>query len=81
MARDGSVDALATASTEDARRVQQRLAAGFTELDIMPTVNDLPEHMRGDAFKQRFGHVGSPAYQAVMDVIEHRISASTLYRN
>jgi hypothetical protein len=73
--------ALATASTEDARRVQQRLAAGFTELDIMPTVNDLPEHMRGDAFKQRFGHVGSPAYQAVMDVIERRISASTLYRN
>ena len=73
--------ALATASTDDARQVQQRLAAGFTELDIMPTVNDLPEHIRGDAFKQRFGHVGSPAYQAVMDVIERRISASTLYRN
>jgi hypothetical protein len=73
--------ALATESTEDARQLQQRLATGLTELDIMPTVSDLPEHMRGDAFKQRFGHVGSPAYQAVMDVIEHRISASTLYRN
>ena len=72
--------ALATTTGEDARRVQQRIAGGISEPDIMPVVRDLPEHMRSDAFRRHFGHVGSPAYQAVMDDIERRISASSLYR-
>ncbi|MDJ0739630.1 MAG: hypothetical protein QNJ91_07930 [Gammaproteobacteria bacterium] len=72
--------ALATRSVDDARRVQQRLAAGVAETDVMPVVDDLPEHLRGAVFKERFGHVGSPAYHAVMDDIERRIDASALYR-
>ena len=72
--------ALATASSGDARRVQQRLAGGISEVDVMPVVSDLPEHMRSEAFRRNFGHVGSPAYQAVMNDIERRISNSTLYR-
>jgi hypothetical protein len=47
----------------------------------MPPARDLPEHMRGETFKQRFGYVGSPAYQQVMDEIERRINACGLYRN
>jgi hypothetical protein len=72
---------LATGSEQDARRVQQRLAAGIAETDIMPLARDLPEHLRGDAFRQRFGHVGSPAYRQAMDEIERRISACSLYRD
>jgi hypothetical protein len=71
---------IATRSASDARRIQQRLAAGVTETDIMPPAGDLPEHMRGDAFRQRFGHVGSPAYQRMMAEIEQRIDACALYR-
>ena len=70
----------ATRSREDARRVQQHLATGLKETDIMPPARDLPEHMRADAFKRRFDYVGSPQYQAVMEEIERRIDGCALYR-
>jgi len=70
---------LATRSPQDARRVQQRLAAGVKETDIMPRAKDLPEHMRSDVFSQRFGHIGSPAYRRMMEEIEARINACSLY--
>ena len=71
----------ATRSREAAIQLQRRLAKGIVEADIMPPARDLPEHMRGETFKQRFGYVGSPAYQQVMDEIERRINACGLYRN
>jgi hypothetical protein len=70
---------LATRSAADARLVQQRLAAGVDETDIMPPARDLPEHMRADVFKQRFRYVGSPEYQEIMDEIDRRISTCSLY--
>lgn len=70
---------LATRSEKDARRVQQRLAAGVAETDIMPRARDLPEHMRADAFKRQFGYVGSPEYQAIIEEIDRRISTCNLY--
>ena len=70
----------ATRSSEAAEQVQQRLAKGVAEADIMPPARDLPEHMGSEAFKQRFGYVGSPAYQKLIDEIEHRINACSLYR-
>lgn len=73
--------ALASRSDDDARRLQQRMASGIQESDIMPPVGDLPEHMRSAVFKQRFGHVGSPAYHAMMDDIDRRIDACGLYRD
>lgn len=71
---------LVTGSRSAARRMQQRLSAGISEDDIMPRVDDLPEHMRSAVFKERFGHVGSPAYHATMEEIERRIDACALYR-
>jgi hypothetical protein len=71
----------ATRSREAAKQVQRRLAMGIVEADIMPPARDLPEHIRSETFKQRFGYVGSPAYQEVMDEIERRINACGLYRN
>ncbi len=72
---------LATRSQNDARRLQQRMAAGVVEGDIMPPARDLPENMRSDAFKQRFGYVGSPAYRQLMDEIEQRVNSCSLYQN
>lgn len=71
---------LATHSVEDARYVQQRLAAGVAETDIMPPAKDLPENLRGDAFKNRFGSIGSRRYQALIDEIDARIDACSMYR-
>lgn len=70
---------LATSSAEQARRVQELLAAGIEETDIMPPVRDLPEHMRKAEFKRRFGGVGSTRYDQVKNEIERRIAACRLY--
>ena len=72
--------ALATASPQEARRVQAFVARGISETDIMPRARDLPEHMNAAEFQRRYGGVGSPAYQAVMDDIERRIDACTIHR-
>lgn len=72
---------LATRSPESAHAVQRRLAAGLVETDLMPPARDLPEHMDAATFKQRFGYVGSPAYHAMMQEIEQRIDACSLYNN
>lgn len=70
---------LAARSQHEAHRLQKRLAAGVLETDIMPLARDLPEHMDSEAFRERFGHVGSPAYQQAIDEIDRRISKCSLY--
>jgi hypothetical protein len=70
---------LASRSPESARRLQRRLAAGVADGDLMPPADDLPEHLRGNAFQQRFDYIGSPAYREMMQEIERRIDACGLY--
>ncbi len=71
---------LATRSPESARRLQQRVAAGVRESDLMPEIADLPEYMPAAEFKRRFGGVDAPAYKRMMQDIEARIAACALYR-
>lgn len=73
--------ALATGSPGQARWVQQRLAAGVQDGDLMPNAADLPEHLSGEAFASRFSHVGSPAYREMVAEIEGRIAACGLYHD
>ena len=70
---------LATASAEQARWVQKRLAARIRETEIMPRVHDLPEHMGQAEFERRFGSVGSARYNQITDEIERRLGACRLY--
>jgi hypothetical protein len=72
---------LALASETSARRVQQFMSRGVAEPDIMPLAIDLPEGMSEAEFQRRYRAVGSPEYRALMDVIERRVSACTLYRS
>ena len=46
----------------------------------MPEVADLPEYMPEAEFKRRFGGVGAPPYQRMMQDIERRVAACPLYR-
>ena len=71
---------LATQSPASARGLQRRVTAGVREADLMPETADLPEFMPEAEFKRRFGGVGAPAYQRMMQDIERRVAACPLYR-
>ena len=71
----------ATRSADGARAFQQRVAAGVREPDMMPEVADLPEFMAEAEFKRRFGGIGAPAYNKLMQDIERRVAACALYRS
>ncbi|MAP10986.1 MAG: hypothetical protein CMQ61_02915 [Gammaproteobacteria bacterium] len=71
---------MALHSTEYARRLQQRVAAGLKDAQLMPSVKGLPEMMNRGEFERRFERVGSPAYERMMSQIERRLDAIRLYR-
>lgn len=60
--------------------LQQRLTAGLGDDDLMPDVSDLPEFMNQQEFRRRYGGPGSPAYQRMMDDIEGRLDATSVFR-
>jgi hypothetical protein len=69
----------ATAFTR-ASEVQTRAAKSLTESDVMPKVNDLPEHMSEAEFQRRFGGVDSPRYNNMIAEIDRRVERLPLYR-
>jgi hypothetical protein len=70
----------AAQSAASARNLQQRLATGILERQVMPITEDLPEFMPEPEFKRRFGGIDAPAYKQMMAEIERRIAALALYR-
>lgn len=71
---------LASAGAEGARQLQQRVARGVAEADVMPVSADLPEFMPEAEFVKRFGGVGGPGYDSMMNEIETRIDALPINR-
>jgi uncharacterized protein YfiM (DUF2279 family) len=71
---------LATGSDAAARAFQARTAPGVVESDLMPAVDGLPDHLSEAEFTRRFGRVGSPAYNTVIDDITRRVTALPLFR-
>lgn len=67
-------------AVRDPARLQARLAAVAGEADFMPAVDDLPEFLDEPTFRERFGGVGAPAYQALVADIEARIDALPVLR-
>ena len=72
--------ALAAGAAAGRERLRKTLVAGLSENDLIPQVRDLPEFMPQADFVRRFGGVGQPRYQAMVDRIEQRIAALPLYR-
>lgn len=70
----------ATASLDRAGALRLRLARGVRDSDLLPPVDGLPEHMSRAELERRFGGVGSPAYQAVVEEVERRVARLALYR-
>ncbi len=71
----------AVASPASARKLQQFLGGGsLKETDFMPSVEGLPEFMPEAEFKSRFGGIGAPAYNKMMQEIERRVAALAVNR-
>lgn len=62
------------ATGNSAAKIQALLASGKGEGAYMPSVQGLPEFMGAQKFARVYGSVGSPAYNAVAQDIEQRIS-------
>ncbi len=71
---------LATQSSGSAVRVQNLLAKGIVEADIMPKTRDLPKPMSASQFKQQFGEVDSERYKKILHKIERRLDNCSLYK-
>jgi hypothetical protein len=57
------------------QRLQEALAGGVKESDVMPAWADLPEFMSEAEFKRRFGGVGEAPYLAMLAEIDKRVGA------
>lgn len=71
---------LAVRSPDTARAWRTRLAAQTMETDFMPAVDGLPEFLSESELQRRYGEVGSPAYQEMLDEVDRRVSACPMYR-
>jgi hypothetical protein len=60
--------------------MQERLARGVQDSDVMPAWTDLPEFLPEPEFKRRFGGVGAPPYLALLAEIDRRVSALPVLR-
>jgi uncharacterized protein YfiM (DUF2279 family) len=68
-----------TRSRASALKMQSRLADVADANVFFPVVRDLPEFMQQAEFQRRFGGVGQPAYQRMVEQIEARIAGVPLY--
>jgi hypothetical protein len=64
----------------DPKRLQQRVAAGIGDADLLPPVSDLPEHLPEAEFVARFGGVGGAGYERLVAAIESRIDALPMFQ-
>ncbi|HMO45777.1 MAG TPA: hypothetical protein PKB14_07070 [Rubrivivax sp.] len=67
-------------AVRDPLRLQQRIAAGSGDADLMPEAGDLPENLSEHEFAARFGGVGAPAYQRLLEKIESRLDAMPMFQ-
>ena len=67
-------------SIRSPQKIQRAVAAGVKEADFMPPFRDLAENIPEPEFKRRYGGVGAPAYNNVVEDIETRVARTPLLR-
>lgn len=72
---------IAISTTQRARELQKTLSQIKDYSEIIPDVQDLPEHMDAQTFQIQYQKVGSPKYAATVAEIDRRIAKLPLYRN
>lgn len=67
-------------SLNQPQALQQRLATIASENELLPAIDGLPDGLSGPEFLERFGGVGSPAYQRLVGEIDRRLAELPLLR-
>lgn len=67
-------------AVRDATRLQQRVAAGLRDADLMPEAGDLPENLPQREFVARYGGVGGAGYNRLLSAIESRLDAMPMFQ-
>lgn len=80
LAADRAGTRLGELAVHDAARLQARIAAGQTDAELMPPIDGLPTQLSEKQFAQRYGAVGSMAYNRVLADIEARIDALAVFQ-
>ena len=70
----------ATGAIATARTIQARAGVLWSDADVMPAIDGLPEHLTEAEFTRRYQGVHAPAYEALVTEIDRRIAALTIYR-
>jgi hypothetical protein len=70
----------ATGSDASARRLQARVAARLVEDDLVPRMDGLRDNLSEREFADRYGGVGAPAYNSVIDDINRRVAELQLFQ-
>lgn len=78
LAADRAGTRLGELAVHDAARLQARIAAGVADAGLLPPIDGLPTQLSEKQFAQRYGAVGSAAYNRVLADIEARIDALPL---
>jgi hypothetical protein len=78
--RAGSTFGRAATDPASAAAIQARVAAGLSEADILPAVDELPNDLSDAELTRRYGGIGAPAYNAMIGRIERAVAALALYR-
>ncbi len=80
LAADRAGTRLGEMAVQEPLRLQRRIAAGVVDSDLLPRVDDLPEHLREADFVARYGGVGGAGYNRLLAQIEARLDALPLLR-
>ncbi|MCF7969714.1 MAG: hypothetical protein K9L22_00920 [Methylococcaceae bacterium] len=70
----------ATASPEQALKIQQKMAHISNYQAFMPDIRDLPENLSIQAFEAQYQSIDSPQFQNVINDINQRISSAQIYQ-
>ena len=62
------------------QRLQELVARGVSDGELLPRTDDLPEYMAEPEFVRRYSGVGAPAYNALLAEIDRRIGQLALLR-
>ena len=65
----------ATNSEEDAKAMQDLLKGEFNVSNILPPIDDLPENLTTEQFRNEYGSVGSKLYRQKISEIESRLDS------
>ncbi len=58
--------------------LQQRVAAGVDDAELLPRVDDLPEFLTDASLQRRYGGVGGDGYERLLAEIDRRVEALPL---